>query len=141
MSERGTRKCRQAFWLATAALVWSAALVGAAFVLPVYGSSGASSTGSHWSGPLTLVAVNGPGVLVPVGMPLLISALVLVTLYRKCSRGETIAGYLASTLVAVLALGCLAAAASIGLLVVPVALLLGRATAITPVGPASTATA
>jgi hypothetical protein len=65
----------------------------------------------------------------------------LVTLYRKCSRGETIAGYLASTLVAVLALGCLAAAASIGLLVVPVALLLGRATAITPVGPASTATA
>lgn len=46
-------------------------------------------------------------------------------------------GYLAWTLVAVLALGCLVAAASIGLLVVPVALLLACAAAITRSTPPS----
>ncbi|HWE12277.1 MAG TPA: hypothetical protein VG365_02135 [Solirubrobacteraceae bacterium] len=116
-------------------MAWSAALVGGAFVLPVYGSSGTSSPSARWSGSSTLVAVNGLGVLVPVGIPLLISVLVWLALHRKCSRGGPIAGYLAWTLVAVLALGCLVAAASIGLLVVPIALLLGRAAAITPSGP------
>lgn len=141
MSERGTREGRQAFWLSTAALAWSAALVGAAFVLPVYGTSGASPTGAHSSGSLTLVAVNGLGVLVPVGIPVLISALVWAALCRKCLRGTRFAGYLAWTLVAMLALGCLVAAASIGLVVVPVVLLLGRAAAITPSGSAAAATA
>jgi hypothetical protein len=141
MSERGSRQGRQAFWLTTAALAWSAALMGAAFVLPLYSSSGASSTGAHVSGPVTLVAVNGLGVLVPVSIPLLISAFVWVALYRKCADGGTIAGYLAWTLVGLLALGCLAAAASIGLLVVPVTLFLGRAAAITPSGPVSAITA
>ena len=88
-----------------------------------------------------MVAVNGLGVLVPIGIPLLISALVWFALHRKCSRGGRFAGYLAWMLVAVLALGCVVAAASIGLLIVPVALLLGRAAAITPSGPASTETA
>jgi hypothetical protein len=101
----------------------------------VYGSSEASSTGAHASGSLTLVAVNGLGVLIPVGIPLLISTIVWVALYRKCSHGGMIAGYLAGALVAVLALGCLVAIASIGLLVVPVALLLASAAAITPRGP------
>ena len=88
-----------------------------------------------------MIAVNGLGVLVPIGVPLLISALVWFALHRKCSRGGPFAGYLAWMLVAVLALGCVAAAASIGLLIVPVALLLGRAAAITPAGPAPTQTA
>ena len=84
-----------------------------------------------------MVAVNGLGVLGPVGIPLLISAVVWFALHRKCSRGGPIAGYVAWTLVAVLALGCLVAAASIGLLIVPVVLLLGRAAALTPSAPAS----
>src|SRR5947209_1750528 len=102
MSEPGLRRGRQAFWLTNAALAWSAALIAGAFVLPVYGSSGTSSTGAHWTGSLTLVAINGLGALVPVGIPLLISALVRVALHRKCSRGGRIAAYLAWTLVAVL---------------------------------------
>jgi hypothetical protein len=56
-----------------------------------------------------LVAVNGLGVLVPVGIPLLISAFVWFTLHRKCSRGGPIAGYLAWMSVTVLAAGCLVA--------------------------------
>ena len=141
MSTPGSRQGRYAFWLTSVAVVWSAALVGGAFTVPVYSSSGTSSTGAHVSGSLTLVAVNGLGVLVPIGIPLLISALVWFALHRKCSRGGRFAGYLAWMLVAVLALGCVVAAASIGLLIVPVALLLGRAAAITPSGPASTQTA
>jgi hypothetical protein len=109
-------------------------------VIPVYGSSGTSSTGAHWTGSLTLVAGNGLGVLVPVGIPLLVSALVWFALHRKCSRGGSLAAYVAWMLVAVLAFGCLVVAASIGLLMVPVALLLARAAAITPSGlaPAQT---
>ena len=138
MSKPGARQGRQAFWLTSAAVTWSTALVGGAFTLPVYSSSATSSTGARVFGTLTLVAVNGLGVLVPVGIPLLISALVSFALHRKCSRGGPFAGRLAWMLVAVLALGCVVAAASIGLLVVPVALLLGLAAAITPSGPAST---
>lgn len=137
MSTPGARQGRQAFWLTSAGVAWSAALVGGAFTLPVYSSSATSSTGANVSGSLTLVAVNGLGVLVPVGIPLLISALVWFALHRKCSRGGPFAGYLAWLLVVVLALGCVVAAASIGLLIVPVALLLGRAAAITPAGPAA----
>ena len=117
------------------------ALVGGAFTLPVYSSSATSSTGAHVSRSLTLIAVNGLGVLVPIGIPLLISALVWFALHCKCSRGGRFAGYLAWMLVVVLALGCVVAAASIGVLVVPVALLLGLAAAITPSGPASIQTA
>lgn len=138
MSDRMTRQGHQAFWLTTAALVWSGALVAAAFLLPVYGVSAASSAGTRSSGSLTLVAVNGLGVLIPVGMPLLLSATAWMALHRKCSRGGSIAGYLAWALVAALAVGCLIAAASIGLFVVPVALLLARAAAITPQGPLPT---
>ena len=141
MSTPGSRQGRYAFWLTSVAVVWSAALVGGAFTLPVYSSSGTSSTGAHVSGSLTLVAVNGLGVLVPIGIPLLISALVWFALHRKCSRGGRFAGYLAWMLVAVLAPGCVVAVASIGLLLVPVALLLGGAAAITPSGAASTQTA
>ncbi|MEA2210440.1 MAG: hypothetical protein QOF83_388 [Solirubrobacteraceae bacterium] len=137
MSESDSRRGRWAFWLTIAGLAWSAALVAGAFMLLAYGSSGTSSTGAHWSGSVTLVAVNGAGVLAPVGIPLLISTVVWFALHRKCSRGGPIAGYVAWTLVAVLALGCLVAAASIGLLIVPVVLLLGRAAALTPSAPAS----
>ena len=140
MSEPESRRGRHAFWLTIAALAWSGALVAGAFVLPLYGSSGTSSTGAAWSGSSTLVAVNGLGVLVPVGIPLLISAFVWFALHRKCSGGKPIAGYLAWTLVTVLAIGCLEAAESIGLLVVPVVLLLGRAAAITPSASASAQT-
>ncbi len=86
VSEPGSRQGRRAFWLTIAALAWSAALVGGAFVLPFYGSSGASSTGAYWSGSLSLVDVNGLGVLVPVGIPVMISALVSQLLSRRTNR-------------------------------------------------------
>lgn len=141
MPDRTTRQGIHAFWLTVAALVWSAALVASAFLLPFYGSSEASSAGTHSSRSLTLVAVNGPGVLIPAGIPLLISAIVWMVLHRRCTHGGSIAGYVAWALVAALGLGCLIAAASIGLFVVPVVLFLARAAAVTPRGPRQVATA
>jgi hypothetical protein len=120
--------------LTVAAFLWSAALVGAAFLLPLYGSSSTSSTGAHSSSSLTLVQVNGLGVLIPVGVPLIIVALVWAALHRKCSRGGRVAGYAAWTFVGMLAAGCLVAIASVGLLIAPVAALLCCAAAMTPSG-------
>jgi hypothetical protein len=134
MSDRTTRQGRRAFWFTAAALMWSAALVAAAFLLPVYGTSETSSAGTHSSTSLTLVAVNGLGVLVPTAIPLLISAIVWVALHHECSHGGSIARYVAWALVMMLALGCLIGLASIGLFVIPVTLLLARAAALTPPG-------
>jgi|HubBroStandDraft_6_1064221.scaffolds.fasta_scaffold73106_3 hypothetical protein len=134
MPQTDARPGRQAFWFTVAAFVWSAALVGAVFVLPFYGSSSVSSTGAHSSPSLTLIQVNGPGVLVPMGIPLIIVALVWAALHRKCSRGGRAARYVAWTLVGMLAAGCLVAIASVGLLIAPVAALLWCAAAITPSG-------
>lgn len=133
MSQRDADRGRQAFWFTVAAFVWSAALVGAAFLLPVYVSSSTSSAGAHSLTSLTLVHVNGLGVLVPVGVPLITVALVWVALHRKCSRGGRVAGYVAQTLVWMLAAVCLVAIASVGLFILPAAALLARA-AITPSG-------
>jgi hypothetical protein len=134
MSPTEARPGRQAFWFTVAAFVWSAALVAAAFVLPLYGSSSTSSTRVHSSASLTLVQVNGPGVLIPMGVPLIIVALVWATLHRKCSRGGRVPGYAAWTFVGMLGAGCLVAIASVGLLIAPVAALLCCAAAITPSG-------
>jgi len=134
MSRKEARRGRRAFWFTVAAFVWSGALVGAALLLPVYGSSSASSMGAHSSASLTLVQVNGLGVLIPVGVPLIIVALVWAALHRKCSRGGRLGGYVAWTLVWILVAGCLVAIASVGLFIAPVAGLLWRAAAITPSG-------
>lgn len=134
MSQDEVRRGRQAFWLTVAAFAWSVALVAAAAWLPVYGSSSASSAGAHFSGSLTLVQVNGLWALVPMGVPLIVVVLAWAALYRKCSRGSRLAGYVAGGLLAVLLAGCLVALASVGLFIVPVAVLLARAVVITPSG-------
>jgi hypothetical protein len=140
VSQTEARAGRQAYRLTVAAFVWSAALVGAAFVLPLYGSSSTSSTEAHSSASLTLVQVNGPRVLIVMGLPLVIVALVWAALHRKCSRGGRLPGYVAWTFSGMLAAGCLVAIASVGLLIVPVAALLLCAAAITPSGGTYTTT-
>jgi hypothetical protein len=140
MSHARHRAGRQAFWLTVAAFAWSAALVGAAFVLPLYGSSSTSSTGAHFSAGPTLIDVNGPSALIPMGIPLVVVALVWAALHRKCARGGRIPNAIAWSFAGVLAAGCLVAIASVGLLILPVAALLLCATATTPSGGAPVTT-
>jgi hypothetical protein len=120
------------FALAFAA-VWSAVLVLAAFVLPVYGTSSASSTGDAsgnestsvtTTGTATLVGVNGLGVLLVIGFPLLITLLVGAALAARRRRlGWVITGVLCFVTVILLT--------SIGLFVAPTTLALVVACAAT----------
>lgn len=134
MAKCEVRRGRQAFWLTVAAVMWSATLLAAAFLFPAYGSSSAFSSGARSSGSLSLVQVNGLGVLIPVGVPLVIAALVWAALHHKCSRGGRLGDYAAWTCIAVLGCFCLVAILSIGIFVTPVAVLLARAVSLTPSG-------
>jgi hypothetical protein len=118
----------KAFGLTVGAFGWALALVLGAVVVPVY--SGKSSAGGTSSA--TLVDENGLGVLVPVAIPALVAAVVWFALHRVCSRGSGAGLYVAWSLIAVMGLFSLLAAASIGMFVLPVALLLAGAAALTP---------
>ena len=112
---------RRAFVLTLLALVWSIGLLVMALFAPEYGST-------------TLVQENGAGVLIPVGIPAVISAAVWLALWRRCTRGGSVSGVVAWTCVSLLVVFCLLALASIGLFVIPVAVLLACATSATPLG-------
>ncbi len=134
MAKCEVRRGLHAFWLTAAAVMWSVMLLGAAVLLPAYGSSSASSSGAQSSSSLTLVQVNGLGVLIPVGVPLVIAALVWVALHHKCSRGGRLGNCVAWTCIAVLGGFCVVAILSIGIFVAPVAVLLAFAVSLTPSG-------
>jgi len=110
------------------AFVWSIGLLAAALYAPAYGST-------------TLAQENGSSVLIPVGIPAVISAAVWLALWRRCTRGGAVSGVIAWTCVALLAVFCLIALASIGLFVIPVAVLLACATLVTTPGDRQTCAA
>jgi hypothetical protein len=121
MSHSPSAHGRRAFVLTVLAFLWSVGLLVAAAVAPVYGSE-------------TLVDENGRGVLLVIAVPAFITALVWIALWRKCSRGGRVSEYFAWTCISGLGGFCVLGLASIGLLVVPVALLLARAVSLTPSG-------
>ena len=130
--EAGNGHGRWAFALTVASFVWALVVVGAAFVVPVYSVEESSPSGGVVRTTSTLVDVNGVGVLVPVALPALVVVLVWFALRRRCSRGSSRSGAVAWVLIGLLATFCLLAAFSIGVFVVPVALLLAGAAALTP---------
>jgi hypothetical protein len=99
------------------AVVWSALLVVGALVLPAYGTSGQSAsmdatsgvttTEPATTGTATLVGVNGPGVLVVVGIPLVVTLLVATALaFRRRRIGWVLTSVLGFfTLLAMLSIG------------------------------------
>jgi hypothetical protein len=135
MEQPSSARGRWAFRLTALAFAWGMALLVAAFVLPVYGTSVSAPSGaSPVSAPSTLVGVNGLGVLVPVGLPALFAAVIWFALHRKCSRGSRASDWVASALIVLLAGFCVVAIASIGLLVAPLVALLAGARSLTPAG-------
>ena len=114
--------------LTVLALVWSIGLLAAALFAPAYGST-------------TLVQENGSGVLLVVAFPAVISAAVWLALWRRCTRGGAVSGVVAWTCVSLLGVFCLIALASIGLFVIPVAVLLACATLVTTRGDRQTCAA
>jgi len=99
------------------AVTYSAALVMAGFLVPVYSTDSASSDGEVLVGSATLVADNGAGVIVVLAIPLLISAVVGALLFLLPRRGTLTTAWL---LTGLLAAFNLLAMLSIGIFVVPV---------------------
>jgi uncharacterized membrane protein YhaH (DUF805 family) len=109
--------------LATAA-IWGAGLLVAAVVAPVYSSVSASSDGRVAHSSSTLTEENGPGVLAPVGVPLVVVGVVAVALRRRRQRQRPGAGVLAWMSVGLLGVFTLVSMLSIGIFVLPVTFLL-----------------
>ena len=80
------------------------------------------------------MGVNGLGVLVPVGIPALVAAVVGLALHRKCSRGSRASERLAWVLAWLLVGFGVLTGFSIGLFVLPMAALLVAAASLTPSG-------
>jgi len=126
------RRGRWAFGLTLAALLWALGLVLAAFVVPVYSGRQSSGSAPQMDTSATLIGENGLGALVPVGAPALVVLLVWSALHFRCARGGRSAGYVAWVLIGLLSAFCLLAMFSIGMFVLPVALLLAAAASHTP---------
>jgi hypothetical protein len=112
---------RVAFGFTLAGTACAAALVPAALLVPMYAPSGD-----------TLVDVNGPGVLVPVSVPLLISLVVWAGLWRKCTTGSVRGEHVAAGALGLLGFFTFLAMFSIGVLILPAVLLLVVAVVTTP---------
>lgn len=110
------------------AAVWGLGLVVAAFLFPAYRSSGMSSSGEPTQGTTTLVGMNGPGVLVVVAVPLLVTLLVGAALLARSRRAAL---PFAWVLTALLALFNLVGMLTIGAFILPVTAALVVACALT----------
>jgi hypothetical protein len=116
------------------AVVWSALLVVGALVLPAYGTAsqsatvdsgtGSASTAPVTTGTETLVGVNGHGVLIVVGIPLVVTLLVGAALAFRRRR-------IGWVLTSILGLFTLLAMLSIGIFILPTTLALVVACAAT----------
>jgi|GEM_PF-5193039 len=117
------------------AVVYSSALLVAGLVVPFYSTlavdTGAGSGVSR--GSATLVAVNGPGVVLVLGIPLVVSLAVGCALWQRTRRGAVpVAWALTGLFIVFNVLAML----SIGVFVLPVTLALVIACATCPREPA-----
>jgi hypothetical protein len=124
---------RLAVRLSVAALVWSLGLVLAALIAPVYSTSSTSDVNGVTLGSATLVQVNGAWVLLLVGIPAAMSALVILAI-RARRLGARWGVPLAWTAIALLTAEALVGLETIGLFIVPAIILLAVATRRAPGG-------
>jgi hypothetical protein len=129
-----------AFGLTVAGFGWSLALVGAAFVVPVYSGGGSSATSNgttttvhtFTSSSSTLVEENGLRVLIPLAIPVALAALVWFALHRRCSRSSRWSGSVAWAAITPLAVFAALTSMSVGMFVLPTVVLLAVAAWLTP---------
>jgi hypothetical protein len=132
----GSSRARVAFGLGASAVGWALLLVASAFFFPAYrgetcGTGGCTSTGS------TLFAENGWWAVALLAALAAVAVAGFYALHVVCSRGSERAAKVATSCAVVVVLFGMVSAASIGLLVLPVALLLGASAVLTPQARAS----
>jgi hypothetical protein len=120
-----------AFGLASAAVLWTAALIPGAFFFPAYSGESGTFPGTSRATTDTLVGVNGLWVVVPYVLFLVVGVAVWVGLHASCATGSRrgrIVGQFGAGLLAVAAVLTF----SLGFLALPAALLFVVAVALTP---------
>ena len=129
---------RLAFSLASLGALWLLALLPATFLAPAYSGSecgaGPGGATSCRHSTATSFAINGWLVVWYAAGLAVAGALVFVLLRRLCTTGSRLAARSAEVLVALALAFSLLSAASDGLFILPGALLLLAATAVTPPG-------
>lgn len=123
---------RTAFLLASGGVVCTVALVPAAFLAPAYHGEEGTAHGSVELPAQTLVDVNGLYVVWLLCIPVFLAPVVWAGLRLRCSRGSVLGGRIAWIAVALMWAFALVGAASIGLFLLPAALLLIVATWLKP---------
>lgn len=116
---------------ATGSCIWSIALLPYAFFAPAYaGESRFEGTTLHTTA--TLVGVNGTAIALVVAIPAVLTLVAWAGLHRRCARGSAAGTAVAYGAAIALLAFSVVAAASIGPLVLPAALLLAIAVRATP---------
>jgi len=116
--------------LATSAVVWSIALIPAAFWLPVYSVESSSGAGT---GSATLVGVNGMGPVAIFAALCVIAVIGWIGLHARCAYGSR-AGIVVGWTCGGVVLAFSTIAFSVGLMTLPIAVLLLAAAGFTPAG-------
>jgi hypothetical protein len=140
-AERRERRNRLASRLVLIAAAWSLGLLIAASVLPVYNGESISNTAGVTFTHTTLVASQGAWVLIPAVIPLLLCGVVWLGLRRERARGDGLGARVGWVAISLLVIFALLAILSIGGFVIPAAILLARAVALTTPPPPSPAAA
>ena len=118
-------------WVAlVVAGLWGLGLLVAAVTVPVYSGSTVGASGVVESSA-TLVEENGDGILAIVAVPLVVSLGVALVLRARSHRGQRGPGVLASVLTGLVLVFCLLGMLTIGVFVLPVAIALVVACALT----------
>ena len=99
------------------AALWGLGLVVAGFLVPVYRSTEMSSSGELTQSTETLVGVNGPGAVVVLAVPFLVTLLVASALLARSRRAAL---PFAWALTALLAVFNLVGMLTVGVFVLPV---------------------
>ena len=99
------------------AAIWGLGLVVAGFLVPAYQSTEMSSSGELTQRTETLVGMNGPGVLVVLAVPFLVTLLVASALLARSRRAAL---PFAWALTALLAVFNLVGMLTVGVFVLPV---------------------
>jgi uncharacterized membrane protein YhaH (DUF805 family) len=113
--------------LVCAALVWSLGLVVVALFVPTYGGQTVSDSNGLTLTARTAVQVHGLKAVVVVAIPVVMTLVVALALYRRRLDGWRFSGPAAWTAIVVVAVVALLGIPSVGLLMLPVAVLLALA--------------
>jgi hypothetical protein len=122
-----------AFGLASIGVLWTLALFPAAFFFPAYHGEAGTSSGATTQTTDTLVGVNGAWVVALFVPPAVLAVTAWLGLHKRCTtgsrRGRQVGRVAAGLLVASAILSF-----SLGIFVLPAALLVGAAALLTPSG-------